>query len=483
MPFVYYYEPSGAPIAGAGRPPIRVAFSPDLRGRDYSRKPVDSELNGSMRREIVIVGGGLSGTTVAIRLLRALQTPARITVFDPSGQLGRGVAYGTECGKHLLNVRAIGMSLFPENPEDFVQWLSERDHGLPDPVAKQFAPRMVYREYVQQRVAEAAIARASSVDFEVVPHAAQVLGSHGEIDGIPATDIVLALGNLPPAVPGPFRAIADSHRIITDPWHPGALDDLPAQGSILIIGAGLTMIDVVIKLREDGFTGPIVALSRRGLMPHAHEDVAPTPQEKPESQDALDLLRTIRRRAAEADWRSVIDGLRPHNQSLWQGLPVAEKKRFAAHLQTFWDIHRHRIAPSIAQVIANEIDAGTLQVIGGRVRSVRECLPGVEVTVALRSGKEKMLLADRIINCTGPSGNWKGARHPLLAQLVEGGLARWDELGMGIAVDANCRCVATLKTPATYAIGPITKGTFWESTAAPEIRVQAANIARQIAAT
>lgn len=445
-----------------------------------------------MQKEIVVVGGGLSGTAVAVRLLQALSESARITVFEPADELGRGIAYGTECNRHLLNVRAAGMSLFPEKPTDFATWLSAKKLPLEAPIEKQFAPRMVYREYVQDRLREAREQRAESVEFEhrqaqaVALEDGQIVASDGS--KVKATHLVLALGNLKPRLPGLLGRLSDSPRVFADPWGPHVLSNVPEHGTVLVIGTGLTMIDVVLQLRQGGFKGKIFAVSRRGQLPQVHEDVPPLEQPKPNPESALDLLRTLIHECRSADasgknWRSIIDGLRPYNQQTWAAMPLHEKHRFMRHLQTYWDIHRHRIAPAISQVIQSEIAAGTLVVLGGRIESAIESMQGVEVKVRLRTGKNRVILADQVINCTGPAADWRGSQVPLVESLIEQEIAEYDVLGMGLTIDESCVCKGTSSTPQTYAIGPLTKGTFWETTAAPEIRVQAKKIAESINAS
>ena len=166
-----------------------------------------------------------------------------------------------------------------------------------------------------------------------------------------------------------------------NPWATDALDDLEVDDAILLIGTGLTMVDVVVSLVETRHhRGPIYAVSRRGLLPQVHADVgpppAPTPTELPTT--ALGLLRLTRAEAATAtDWRSTIDGLRPVTQATWGAAPLEERARFVRHLQPYWDTHGHRIAAQIGRILAHAIRRGQLRVFAGRLLDLTEtCAAG-----------------------------------------------------------------------------------------------------------
>src|SRR3546814_13724462 len=107
------------------------------------------------------------------------------------------------------------------------------------------------------------------------------------------------------------------------------------------------------------------------------------------------LLRDIRREIAAAereggDWRMVIDALRPVTQSLWQGLPVAEKRRFLRHLRSWWAVHRHRMAPEVAAVVQNAMDRGQLVVRAGRQRAAHPVAAGFVFVSRPRSEERRV---------------------------------------------------------------------------------------------
>jgi uncharacterized NAD(P)/FAD-binding protein YdhS len=146
------------------------------------------------------------------------------------------------------------------------------------------------------------------------------------------------------------------------------------------------------------------------------------------------------------------------------------------HARPWWDVHRHRIATEVAQRLKELVGSGQLEVVAGRVRSMRDTQNGVEVDIALR-GRDKVETRtfDTIVNCTGPLGAIARTANPILRQMLDDGLVGVDELGIGIDVDKHDRAGARV-----WALGPMTKGRYWEIIAVPDIRVQAAAVAADI---
>jgi uncharacterized NAD(P)/FAD-binding protein YdhS len=441
---------------------------------------------------VAVVGGGFGGVMTAIHLLRVLPAASEIVLFERAGRLGRGAAYGTELPCHLLNVPATRMSAFPDAPADFADWLcrSQMESSCAATDAGLFAPRAVYGDYIES------LARAAlrSGRLTVIPAAVtdlwpeqagfRLAAANGRT--VRAGQVVLALGNLA-AGEGP----APTH--VTDPWSPAALAPLDAASDrpVVVVGTGLSMVDLALGLRARGFAGRIVAISRRGLLPQCHRPSAawPTPDFTPtERRSILALFRRVRAEiaaaaAADVDWRGVIDGVRPAVQSLWQGLPAAERRRFLRHLRPWWDIHRHRMPMPAAAALAAMREEGTLDVHAGSVLSVEPAAAGVRVTWRPRGASlPRRLDAARVIAATG-TPNAAAIANPLLDALRDRGLARLDPLGLGLDVNDRLAVIDTAgrANPAIHALGPIVRGVLWECTAVPELRAQAVAIAHRIA--
>lgn len=449
--------------------------------------------------DIAIVGAGFSGTLVAAHLLRRARSPLTIHLIERNPrQFGRGVAYGTEAECHLLNVPAGNMSAFPDDRESFLRWAKAREADLAGPcvaevTAASFLPRRAYGEYLRWVLDEAEQGAGPDVrlerridevvDLRVEPDGVALVLAGGET--LHAGRAVLALGNFPPGNP----RVADpgfygSARYHGNPWAPETLDAVLRTESCLLIGSGLTMVDWAVTLNQAGYHGQIHVLSRRGLWPEAH-------QSGPAADFAIDVqghaatvrswLHLIHRALrAGAAWRSVIDALRPATQTLWTHLPLTEQRRFLRHLRPFWDLHRHRLAPGIAARLAALVESGQVVRHVGRLLGYGETAEAVEVRIRPRNAEaEETLRVAAVINCSGSESNYRKLDVPLVKALLDRRLATPDPLALGLNVAPGGALIDATGNASSrlFTLGPPKKGLLWETTAVPEIRVQAARLA------
>lgn len=405
--------------------------------------------------------------------LAARNVPA--ILVDGSGRLGRGVAYSTREPVHLLNVTSAKMSAWPDQPDHFAEWYE--DDG------SSFAERRAFGRYLGEQLAGAPGVKsveAMAVDARRQPGGWQVTLSDGQ--KVEASALVLAQGNQPPTpFPGSTGLAADL--FVNNPWSEAAhagVERVAAEGSdVLILGTGLTMVDTVLSLAAAGHEGRITALSRRGLVPraHVHPPAAPVPVSIDEVPlgSILPLWRWLRRRSAAVGFRAAVDSLRPHSHLIWQHLPEVEQRRFMRHARPWWDVHRHRIAPQVAEQLRDLVAAGRLEIVAGRVRRIEEVGGGLQVTIARRDGREAIREVGIAFNCTGPLGDIRRTADPLLRSLLNEGAIRTDAFAMGLEVDGHSRAGEQL-----WALGPLTKGRYWEIVAVPDIRHQAQAVAADI---
>jgi uncharacterized NAD(P)/FAD-binding protein YdhS len=425
---------------------------------------------------VAIVGGGASGALQALHLLRA--GADRVALIEREREPGRGVAYSTRRPEHLLNVPARRMSAFPDDPGHFTRWFEARGGG-----ADQFAPRMVYGDYLVELLAAAAD-RIDTVRGEAV--AIDPDGSVRLADGAPirADAAVLASGNFKPATPRGIDPDALGTLWVDDPWAGDFASGLGRGDTILLLGTGLTAVDAALTLDAAGFQGRIFAVSRRGLAPRGHaEREAMTAPDEDLPSNCVALLRRVRARSEEIGWRSAVHELRSVTQAIWAAADDTERRRFLRHLRPWWDVHRHKLAPAVHAKI-EEMQAAARLVVGG-ARLVSAKAADGQALVRLRgrgADTVETLRAARIVNCTGPEVDIVRSGEPLLASLLGAGRIRPDPLRIGIDVDLDCRTldVRGQVSDSLYAIGPITRGAFWESVAVPDIRVQAQRVAERI---
>lgn len=447
-----------------------------------------------MSYNVAVVGGGFSAISLTINLLRSLPPEATIAIVGDDGGFGRGTAYRTELHLHRLNVPAARMSAFMDEPDDFILWLRKRGRQAD---GSSFASRGDYGLYLRDTLASLLRNKGQRARVDFVKAKAMsclgcaedrsrfILDSGGALE---ADNVALCLGvgtaSLPRLTEGVDHVLAD--RIVQNPWRLGWLSKVKPDDTICILGSGLTMIDQVLSLRAKGHHGPIRVLSRRGLVPHPH---CATPVSAVEPDIQVDqneisvILASLRRQVrAGAEWRAVMDGLRPKTQKLWQSLSGDRRSRFLRHALAWWNIHRHRIAPQVHARFARLVSEGTVVVHAGFLTAVSQKDDGAELSYRVRGGDDFASMPfDWLVNCTGMERAGIG-HSPLLRDMEEKALITTDPLGLGIEVGQNSRIMGSngREQPGLFAIGALTAGQFWEITAVPDIRVQTQKVADEI---
>ncbi|TBR40503.1 MULTISPECIES: FAD/NAD(P)-binding protein [Dyella] len=452
-----------------------------------------------MYRRVAIIGGGAASAALLSEILeRQHASPVHLDWYTGGGSLGRGIAYGTRSDRHLLNVRAASMSMFVARPRGFLDYAQRGDHSI---AGTDFLPRRMYGDYLEAEVRRS-LDRAAELghDVRVIPFAVDAIVPENDgvtvIQGEESTRVdaaVLALGALPPQpLGGVTEAALTSGRYIVDPWRFLASAQPSAEPfDVVLVGMGLTSVDVVLELAELWPKARFTALSRHGLLPEPHLAVSSAPTDDGsdliESMLAAPDIRTWMRLLREAirqtpDWRVVIDSLRPHTPSLWRALPREERARFLRHARWAWERARHRMAPQVAEALARLEREGRLVRRRGRMQAVD--VKGDALQLELRpkgSAFNEQVTADYVIQTIGLNTDVRRAGHPLVNQLFTNGHITPDALGLGAEGTLEGRLRHGGATwPHFYAIGSMLRGTHWESTAMPEIRQQARNLADQL---
>ena len=434
---------------------------------------------------VVIVGGGFSGTLVAIHLLRQNRS-IHVELVDP--QLpGRGLAYSTSYEEHLLNVPAIRMSAFGSEPLHFLNWL--QNHGRPDADPGMFAPRRLFGTYIQDVLENTVrsmnpesrlhhhFAEAVRISFDGFSVEALLHNGHR----LRADKVVLASGNPAPSCLGTGLA-----GFFESPWEQLALNGLDPDNEVLLIGSGLTAVDAFLMLRAQDHAGRVHMVSRRGKLPQAHRPYRPLPEHFPIPKDiaARGLLRSIRAKIGEAetegiDWRAVIDSIRPVTNEIWEQMDDGEKLRVLRHLKTWWDIHRHRMAPEIGAKVDEGLRSGQLTIHSGRLKHATGSDEGLQAEISLRSGETLSLLVKRAVNCTGPDVNYLKTTNPLIRFLINTKRALPNANGRGLRTSPQGELIDAEGNASKwlFTLGTPRFGALFETTAVPELRQQAEALA------
>lgn len=451
-----------------------------------------------MFRRIAIVGGGAAAAAMLTELLE-YQPAAPLHVDWYTGGSGsvRGVAYSTTDAQHLLNARAASMGMFGGRSGGFLDFLQRDDRTV---TGSDFVPRHRYGDYLDAEIARVlALAKARRHDVHVIPFAADAVvperGGVSVLHGEQSRSVdaaVLALGAM---VSRPLAGVTEealaSGNYVVDPWpllaRAGDCREVPEN--VIVIGTGLTAVDVLVSLSRQWPQTKFTAISRHGQLPEAHLRVASIPsgdgaelidamQDAPDVRHWLQLLRDAVAQGGE--WRATVDSLRPFIPMLWAELPAEQRARFLRHGRSAWDRVRHRMAPQVAEAISALEQQGRIKRQTGRLHSVTLSDGSLRLTTR-HAGHTREHAADMIIQATGINTDVLDTDHRLINQLLTNAHVMPDPLRLGLCSGLDGRLQhARGQWPHFFAIGSLLQGSLWESTAIPEIRQQARTIARQL---
>ncbi|MFJ2462688.1 FAD/NAD(P)-binding protein [Pseudomonas sp. NPDC087615] len=463
----------------------------------------------SQSADILIIGGGLSGTMLAVQLLR-LPGQRKILIIEPRAEVGRGEAYSAVEPGHTLNGNAARMSVDPDNPNDLTQWLTEHiaAGGWPEsaeqnvPVSELFPPRGLFGVYVQQRLAEARRVgaqqgstvehvRAEVVDLQADADSVQLTLSDGQL--LHGAFAVLATGMFP-AARTPQKESSGLNATALDPWDVAAMRQLDPQSTVLIIGSGLTMVDAVVSLEQAGHRGPIEVFSRHGLLPHVRRQPPVWVDflaENPGIRSPRQLLRELRRHCREAiaqgiDWQAPLDTVRAHIGRLWSQATDVQRRQFVRHVRPWWESHHHRSPPLSAQLVERLQGEGRLRIQAASFKGLETCVAdGVSIRIRRRGEAETCVVhGASLINSSGIEYDWRRVARPLPQQLLARGLVRPGPLALGIAAAIDGAVLNEHGQAANrlFAMGPPLRGMWWESTAVTDVALQAKALAVRLGA-
>jgi uncharacterized NAD(P)/FAD-binding protein YdhS len=429
-----------------------------------------------------------------------------IILINKQETFNKGFAYNPYSDKQLLNVIAAKMSAFAEQPDHFLDWVMEqnefknRDRTL---IANSFLSRKLYGAYLvdvwnqnyplaAEKGIKVRLLNQFVVDINIETNSVSLFLDTGET--ILVDQCVIATGNQVPRNPSiKNETFYPNNNYFQNPWIREAVQHVIPNLPVLIVGNGLTMVDTVLGLKENGFNGEIYSISPKGfnILPHRHNGLK---YEKlvEELLDDMSLreiyqlvskhIKAVREYGVSAE--PVIDSLRPHTQRLWKGLSDEEKAFFMSRLRHLWGVARHRIPLHTYDKIQQLRIDGKLHIQSGRIVDFVEQSNAIEVSYFdKKEGTIKSLFVSRIINCTGPETDLRKVENSFLKNCLLKGDIVQDALKLGI--NTNTETFQVKKADGTchsnlFTLGGNLKGELWESTAVNELRIQAERLAEQL---
>lgn len=440
---------------------------------------------------VAIVGGGAAGTLLALHLCR--YPHISVTLYDRAGAFGRGVAYSATLPAHRLNVPARKMGGWhDDDKEELLRWLSRRRNEPLETVAARFIERSTYGDWLSgklQELVKSGQARLEShevVDLQAIGHRHMVCLQDGRQHDADAT--VLCTGN---SFVRSVGRLAHHPHYIPKVWQPGALEPIRAADTVTIVGSGASGIDAVLELLDAGHQGRITLLSRRGLLPQPEATAQPCVDHSFHTMPTglRKIVRLVRRQAEQAHkegmaWQTVIDALLPYADPIWASSTLRERRQFLRHLRPYWMTFRHRADPAVLHRLRQvELD-GRLLRIAGRLDGVEPAAQGFYIRISGRRERVHEHYTDWLLAAVGPEERIERHDSPLVKNLLAKGWAVPGPEGLGFAVSEEGRLTA--RDPAAsghrlYALGLPTRGTFWEVSSVPALRVRAAQMAQSLA--
>ena len=449
-----------------------------------------------MRSKVIIIGGGLSGALAAMQLAEFPGGPEVIIIEKNPELLGRGVAYQYDFTHQPLNVVAGGMSLFPDKPMDFVAWLEANhfkyNHLIEKVSPQEFIPRKIFGDYVLENLERVQHETAGRLQIRIDEavsiqdfgaQKAVVLASGATLH---ADHVILALGNFPPAdLFHQDNPVRNDLRYVASPWSDKVYSRIVGDEDILLVGSGLTAVDIVLGLILRKFKGKVTLLSRRGRFPLPHDLSHPPFQFlEPEIKHPRKMLLWVRdliRKNPDVPWPSVMDGLRPFTKKIWLKWTTEEKKYFLRRIRPYWEIARHRIPAKSALLLNEMMNTGQLELKKGYIVEAKSTDSGIEIVYRSEDNAIRQVF-HKVINCTGPESNYRKVRFPIISDLIGRGKVQTDELGLGIKCTPEGRIINEQDNveEGIWCIGPMRKAVLWETTALRELREQASELASLI---
>lgn len=448
------------------------------------------EVNGSL----AIVGGGAAAVALIAALARGKVRPRKVMVFEKTpAQLATGLAYTERSETHLLNVPASKMGISGESEGEFFAWLQANGHSYSEDA---FVPRFLYGRYLREILEKESkgLPQVDLIPSEVIDCIEDGSGRTKLItreQSYLSEYVVFALGNHPHRV----QSVAQDSTTV-GVWDVTP-DMLPQKGTVVILGAGLSALDILFDLQAKNFQGKIVLVSRTGRLPYSHKKIAHSWSAAEQLLGDLaqlnslpEIEKRIRTEISKAPqaWKSIIDSLRPVSPLLWRRITVRERKRFLRHLSRLWEVSRHRCPEEALQLVETLSAQERLEIVPGRAVKIITEESG-EKEILLNCGSERphrtIKNVKLLVDATGFAAFPSSQSSELLHALVERELLMKDSTGIGVWVGEFGRVMLPEGKvhERHFFMGGLRRGSDFEATAVREIRQQAVDIVRLLQAS
>ena len=468
-----------------------------------------------------------------------------IVLFDARGFNG-GKAYASDVHTNLMNTTCGAVDRNFGGEFGLLEWARENtaswspDGAAEDVSPDAYMPRPVVGRYLadllartRRRAAERGL-RLDLVQGEVVdirapgdPDARYVMHTR-DGDDYTAAYVYLALGHLEPV-----RTEAYQH---AEGYYHDAypirrlVEEIPKHASVGLLGARLSAIDVALGLIGGGHTGRIHCVSRRGMVPAVRADRGGYTFKQLEREDLVKRLAGTKRKLRLAEvaamlgdemavaaghrvefddvvkgdlqpiayyereialakgrsrpWQAVLYATNRNIDLLWHHLAEDDRHVLMSEWLNEWLTYRASIPRENAERILTLMKAGQLTVQGGACGVRWE--PGRR-TFGMRLADRPAIAVDYLVSAKGSASRIEDADNVLVRNLLQRGLVVPHRYG-GVDCDFETGQVTTRDGAAgvesrMFALGPITSGVYFFTTALEIIERQAAQRTRDLAFT
>ena len=459
-------------------------------------------------RRVVVVGAGLAGTATTIRLLRFAREPLQVVLLERRPEYrSSGVAYQRESNHwhHVFNIQAGRMSAFREDVDDFIAWANgEADRSDWPAGWREFeftesgpAPRRIYQDYLESRLAEAVREAAEgvtlveadgeAVDVEVSDGGARVVvrdlalpagGAESEQGVLQADHVVLATG-LETKYPEFAAEVLAHPAFVRNPYSQDGIErvlNVRKDGAVVIIGTLLSAYDSATLLLRQGHKGPIHMISGSGLTPrtyppnHRHQVLElPAPQLLADTYEGREEF--VRRFREEWDracalltrehpdvspvvvTERVAKSWEPYLPAILRRIPTDELRALLDSYGSLLAVLRVSAMSYTTDIVDAAMgEGGQVVLTTGRVRRIDATAGGRLVLTVSGPDSTHAVEADLVVSNFGRESNYERADSALWSNLLRRRVAvAHQRTGRGVEVDPCGRLLGPDGVPS----GPI----------------------------